>query len=441
MDIFDGKLDKLIEYKLAPLLFTSLEHSTSSVKGNLSNLDFEEEDVIDMFECTNNIISIDCNYGHIRSKTYVFKLPPKKSDRGRKKKVKVLKPRKYQGDGSCFNSQITFRVIGTHVRHRSSIPKTTSRDVTIVTMMHGLESVEKSYKIKVFRNGSITVPGILAEDLSDLTIPLGEVCAYLTDMFILPITVVSLYSVMKNYIFRLTNKQIDLRALQAHCAKHFGGLLNTRFSDISSYLVNPAFEDGDKTPIFDGWNAALVADPEKRLSYVELHRYLIDSCSSKNLHVDFDKLIVKIKSMPFEELYDSMQQLYKLLHANYISLHNDTYKIICKHLLSKYLLDINKYLTKSKDNMLSHIKYDPENYPGFLIKIKTPNEFKSTKKTTVKLFDSGKINIDGANSREEADFIYWWLNNLFYTNPQLIRRDDAAYDDSDSEFSSDSESG
>jgi hypothetical protein len=108
-------------------------------------------------------------------------------------------------------------------------------------------------------------------------------------------------------------------------------------------------------------------------------------------------------------------------------------------MLAKYTEELSVYLTKSKDNLLSHIKYDPEKYPGFLIKVKTPNAVDLDKKTTIKIFPSGKINIDGANSREEAEFIYYWLNSIFFENPDLIYSTNFNYDDPDSEFSSDSD--
>ena len=96
-------------------------------------------------------------------------------------------------------------------------------------------------------------------------------------------------------------------------------------------------------------------------------------------------------------------------------------------------------LMKSGNNLLSHIKYDPEKYPGFLVKIKTPNITDADKLTTIKIFPSGKINIDGANNRQEAEYIYYWINSIFYDNPKLIYNPDESYDTTDSEYSTGSE--
>src|SRR5208282_2061231 len=228
-------------------------------------------------------------YGHKVSLSYNTEPAERKSNRGRKKKEKTRKMRKYQGDGSSFNSQITFSVIGTHIRRTPVIPETAKPEIKVEKLGNGLESVTKAYKIKVFRNGSTTIPGILTEDMSDIAQPLREVCAYLGKMLLEDVRPISLYSVMQNYKCRLLEGQINIKKLQTYCEQHFHHLLNTRFSDIIDFLVNPAFEGDDVSPIFYVWNdvfAASVLDaPDCDVSYREMKRYLLDSMSSKNLYV------------------------------------------------------------------------------------------------------------------------------------------------------------
>jgi hypothetical protein len=99
------------------------------------------------------------------------------------------------------------------------------------------------------------------------------------------------------------------------------------------------------------------------------------------------------------------------------------------------LKDLYSKLKSHDDNKLSYIRYDPSRYNGFLIKIKTPTPTKPGKKTTIKIFNSGLINIDGANNRKEAELIYLWLNKLFVTNPDLLYRKGAQENvEPDSEF-------
>jgi len=446
MDIFAGSeqdTKKLKKFKSVELLFSPFENSTCSVNGWLCDVNFNEEDIIPFMLCTGNIIRLDCNYGHKVSDVIAKQQTEKKSNRGRKKKDKVKKMRKYQGDGSSFNSQITIGILGTHVRRKPFIPDKHSINAKIVGK--DLESVTKEYKIKVFRNGSITIPGVLTEDMSDIKQPLNEVCDYLSRLLIADVKPVTISSVMRNYKCRLLEGKIDIQRLQQFCEKHFHHLLNTKFSDIVDFLVNPAFKDAELSPLFEGWNEVFSSANDVSsmfnvvISYQEMQMYLSDSLSIKNLYVDFDKLIEKIEEYPLREAYAALYNFHDAVNDSYSSLDNAIYKKILRFLIAPQVEDLDKFLTKSKDNLLSHIKYDPEKYPGFLIKIKTPNIADQNKKTTIKIFPSGKINIDGANSKSEAEFIYYWLNYVFSTNPELIYNDDFDYNAPDSEFSSDSE--
>jgi hypothetical protein len=452
MDLFGDashNAERMKEFLEVPLLLSQFENSTCSVNGFLSNLQFDEEDLIPFIECNDKIVGIDCNFGHKVKPGYTSTTNPRRSNRGRKKKEKVKKNRKYQGDGSSFNSQITFIVLGTHIRKVPFVED--KRSQKAIKLVGGKEQITKEYKIKVFRNGSITIPGILTEDMSDVKAPLEEVCKCLSSVLCTETQLVAMYSVMRNYKCILLDGKIDIRNLQQFCERHFQHLLNTRFSDIVEFLINPAFEEADVSPLFEGWNEVLAADvclfetkesradsPEP-ISFSEMHRYLYDSMSTKNLYVDFDKLTTKIRSYRLGRIYYNLQIFYNVLTEEYHALTNDSYRRICYYLIESYIRDLEIYLTKSKDNLLSHIKYDPEKYPGFLIKIKTPNLIDKEKKTTIKVFPSGKINIDGANSRTEAEFIYYWFNWVLYKNPQLIYHGDFDYDGPDSEFSSDSE--
>jgi TATA-box binding protein (TBP) (component of TFIID and TFIIIB) len=49
--------------------------------------------------------------------------------------------------------------------------------------------------------------------------------------------------------------------------------------------------------------------------------------------------------------------------------------------------------------------------------------WKLNKRTTIKILRSGKINIDGANSIEEAYELYHWLENIFVKNYSTILYD------------------
>ncbi len=54
---------------------------------------------------------------------------------------------------------------------------------------------------------------------------------------------------------------------------------------------------------------------------------------------------------------------------------------------------------------ISLIKYNNDNYTGFIIKFLTPRDENEKKETTIAIFDSNKINLYGCNTKEEAEIL------------------------------------
>ena len=53
------------------------------------------------------------------------------------------------------------------------------------------------------------------------------------------------------------------------------------------------------------------------------------------------------------------------------------------------------------------------------------------KQTTIKLYSKGKINIDGANNSEEANYLYYWLNTFLRDTPGILYDPEINMDDLD----------
>jgi hypothetical protein len=172
-------------------IFTTLTPSTLTAKGNFTNIEFVEENIIDMLRVPDggHILKIGCNYGVILNKNPDYKIPPPKvriSNRGRKPKIKPKSSRKLQGSGLYFSSQITFEIYNT--------------------------DNQKIYKIKLFRNGNFQVPGVKRPDMSDLIKPITILREYLRKEFANPnINITYFISVMRNYICRIINPDILIR--------------------------------------------------------------------------------------------------------------------------------------------------------------------------------------------------------------------------------------
>lgn len=210
-------------------LLSPLEPSTLTAKGKFSEIQFNEEEIIDMLNMPENdcILKIGCNYGEIINLESSFqpnKVNAKKSNRGRKPKVKAKSKRKLQGTGKYFSSQITFEIY--HPEYK------------------------KIYKIKLFRNGHFQVPGVSHTEMDDLIYPITVLRDYLRkEFFDDSIKIVYFISVMRNYkcSFRNPKLFVYLNKLEKVLINEKKGvnfnnqlneLLDSRFSPKENQWVN-----------------------------------------------------------------------------------------------------------------------------------------------------------------------------------------------------------
>jgi len=446
MDLFQNpnEFEKvLVENKKKPLLFTVMRNSVSTIEGRIDGVYIDERALTDL-ECEGNIVAIDSNFHHSKLASY-RPVVAKKSNRGRKKHPKKRKARKLQGDGSCFNSQITFTTVGSHIRENPLV-EIAGKLQPLIDDPHSKkakklpgnrELVTKEYKIKVFRNGKISIPGVLTEDFSDIQGPLLDLCDYISRLFDEPVELYGLKAVMNNYKLFIKDGKIDIIQLQDYCTRHFTNLVNTKFSDIRDFILSPdyilvseALESQDQHPFHHLYKS----HEEISIDYLEMLNKLTQLGSHKNLYINFENLCEEINKAAVVEIHEKVESFMGAVYDDcFVTLKQETAARIREFMLTPILNNLNTLLSNSQDNMLSFFRYNPERYSGFVIKVKTPTENKPQKKTTIKIFPSGKINIDGAPDRKHAEYIYYWLNSIFLDNPQILYRDGDDY--SDEEFS------
>jgi TATA-box binding protein (TBP) (component of TFIID and TFIIIB) len=273
-------------------IFTEFSPGALQVQAKLSNVDFHEEDLIFAMQPRGNIIKMECNYGVSYNTEHTIPPPPKKtSNRGRKPKDKMKnkKNRKTQGNGMSFSSQMSFWVIFNN-------------------------NFDKIYKVKVFRNGTVKIPGILCPELTDAYKVIDVIKKGLSACLMEDIQLVEIHATMRNYKFKI---------------------------NIENTLVH----------------------------LPTIKQKFIESVESKN---------------PLTE-------------------------------------------------KLFQIKYNSERYPGLIVKFSTPTLINKDKQVTVKMFQSGKVNIDGANQKEQAWYYYNVLNQFYLQYADDILYTPVVLDDSSSE--------
>jgi len=148
--------------------FTDLLLSTITVESKISNIKFKENELIPKLsfdvlslkeqEKYKDIIKIGCNYQEFITDKYIeLTTPVKKSNRGRKKKIKPVSNRKVQGNGKYFNSQITFTILDA-------------------------ENKNKFYHLKLFTNGTIQIPYVCNENIEIIKPIIELVINYIKDI-------------------------------------------------------------------------------------------------------------------------------------------------------------------------------------------------------------------------------------------------------------------
>jgi TATA-box binding protein (TBP) (component of TFIID and TFIIIB) len=292
---FSNSILDIIEQFSKPkaYIFGTMYSSTLTAQGSLSNVEFEEKDLIYTVNAIGRIKKITCNYGEVYNKDFKeVVLRKKQTNRGRKPKVKPRNVRKNQGNGKYFNSQITFWV-------------------------QSLTTMSKYYKIKLFRNGTIEIPGGLEPSMNDIWSAVHVVRDEIADCLITDVHIVELYSIMRNYKF-------------------------------------------------------ITIDTTSRINISMLYNIFIKAHEKKCPGV-----------------------------------HN-----------------------------ITEIKYNIERYPGLIIKFSTPITRNPLKQTTIKMFQSGKVNIDGAISEECAAYYYNWINDFYISHAKeiiYVPNSVVIYSDSDSD--------
>lgn len=347
-----------------PLLEPEITLSTMTLDGYISNVKFDKEKAIDYLDLTDRIVEIGCNYGHKISENY--KLMPCYKDRITKKKSKGEgKKRRSQGLGTHFNSQITFTII-------------TDKDP-----LH-------SYQVKLFTNGRVQIPGIgklsknneeLLEDI--LTVVVSYISSVPDTLLYNPNNAVNVL-----YLSPILQNFKSLTLLTKDCMR------DTRI-----------MQDGDKrymlVPFINlrEFELALIRSlPTMRPPFpIDTFSFNPERYSGMTIKFSTPKVITGNTKI------DKFMELAKLYY----------HKKVKRTKIHKP--DFNE----TDDKITRTVK---------MMQLKWHENCKGSKKnrkklTTVKLFRSGKINIDHVNNNEQAILIrkyvvdiimYHWYSIIYY---------------------------
>lgn len=340
--------------------------STMTLDGQISNVKFDKITAIEHLQLTDSVVEIGCNYGYKILEEYKSMSCYKDRMKKKQKRNAQTSNKRKQGLGTHFNSQITFTL-------------TTEIDK------------DNSYQVKLFTNGRIQIPGIgklskrndeLIEDI------LNKMISYIMlheNTLMLnkenECQVQYLIPILQNY------KSKTLMAPDCTKKEKFITEFGTKF------IITP--------------NLDLLKLERIIVEYREKHRFnlLIDSVSFyperyAGMLIKFSTPKIITGSYKLDKFIEMVKLIYhrKAKKSKCIK-PNVAYKNICP--IADETADdmtddeITKQQYRKMDRIVKTMQYFwYENNKS------TPKYRK--KLTTVKLFKSGKINLDHVNSTEEA---------------------------------------
>lgn len=426
-------------------IFTPLKNSTTTVQGYLDSISFNESKLIEEFgivDDTSNIKAIECNYGCLYFSGYTIdaqKFKIKRINNAAKAK------NNHPGLGIAFNSQITFTV----------------------------ESENTLYKIKVFRSGTLHIPGSKHPNMYDVINPVTEVINYL-----------KVYMQCDNGFSFKNSIKHKLPLYEAYynilASNNYTATVDLH-PNIINCLINVKVNTKDDPTLTEKVNRLCKNSYLYHMNFVYYHL-----CAYREKSNEFNKVINNIMKTfvtftDFANLCNNMSNIklsyLKPLMRNYKwNLINPKLRLNIDHLDAlltnfkntnnysvletnpniKKIIDV--YLSNTNDINLSEtimqsdkgfilnckfirpiidissIEYDEDNYPK-----KSKNKiisgnliYKFDRKVTVKFHKTGKINIDGCSNFNEIEEIYHWFHLLFHNNTDLLVDPDSIVNDPDS---------
>jgi hypothetical protein len=406
------------KYKIDRHILTELINSTLTVQTKFINTSFDIQTIVSKLETDTVCIKLDTNFGHKKDPSYPE--DKVKSNKGRKKKIKPVSERKKQGDGTTFNG-----VLNIVVRiEKSYYPEKIQMQI--------IEDY-KLYKFKLFGNGTISIPGALMQDLSDAVHVVEIVRDYLNRSD--PIFNITDYEplkiIMLDYKFGINIEHfdqyndiiggaVDLNNLKNRWTSERDNLINISGDSLISYLNYYTIDE--------------------YVDMLKLNEYTQTLYSDiRPVWVDKGKLKQYLSSDEIQTILKKREIYFEGLKMENIQLPSNITNSIKIHLFKKAVMKILEKIDKDPENMRSSVKYNNGSYQGLILSINTPNPSNKEKKTKIKIFASGKVNIDGANSHEEAIVIYEWINYIFVMNYDdfIINPENPKFLEKDPDYSTD----
>ncbi len=351
--------------------------STMTLDGIITNVKFDKVDAIKHLELTNRVVEIGCNYGYKILEEYKTWSCYKDRMTRKKRRGGQNKSRK-QGLGTHFNSQITFTIVS-------------EKDAV------------NSYQVKLFTNGRVQIPGIgklskrndeLLEDILSVTV--SYIASY-PDVLMLnkknPVDVEYLSPILQNYksVTLLADDCMYETRIVVEGTKRFQLIPFLDLAALERCILK--FRSEYRTPLpID----SIAFNPER-------YSGMLIKFSTPVMHTGNykrDKFIELIKLMYHKKVNNKARPVRPVAQPEEF----DHQTCSCEGDCVEDCLSNRKMMRVTRT--LQQYWY---------INSKSTKRFRA-KLTTVKLFRSGRINLDHVNDHEQAVTIRQFIVKMIMDN-------------------------
>ncbi|ARA71921.1 hypothetical protein BNJ_00081 [Kaumoebavirus] len=232
----------------------------------------------------------------------------------------------------------------------------------------------------------------------------------------------------------------DVREVLEILGNYLSGVLKTdvHYEDLFATMINYCISANSLIDLTRTYETLLAERKEKYHYYFEdVYRYLIQAKS-----FDPDRMFAMLDVSEYKGWYTTKTSLVKkvvrVLEANGVKL--SQLSETDEETFEKIKNELRATLMRSKHNIVAQIRYLSERYSGLCIRLRRPYAHKPDKQLTIKIFGSGKINIDAALSDLDAYWAAAFIKDFFYRHPHLtwkegqqrvvdVSLDDLVFDD------------
>ena len=406
-----------------------LSESTTNATIKIKNISFDILELYNNLECNRYVLEIKIpenykptkDYENYKRYKYYAKLDyKKKTKRGRKKNNNNIKKK-----NKCFGTCIQIEIIMYSKKLLKGDEKYFDKSFTLNSITYYPEV----WKIKLFRNGTITVCGVKDTKMDNFIITINYFIKYIqrylkfsdNDVGELLLGTSDAGTKLNNYKTIVIDYKIDIYLLEKYFINYFSKKCYISINNLIKAIKTPSIIDMDDFT----WKNINKLSNNFQLNYDEMFMRSLNINDKEIAIISKENLILKLKSLNIKDIYMNILLYLSLINQHsYINYSNTDISHIVETIIYESIKNEMHNLTNElliKEGVsISRIAYNSNKYSSLLIYFNVWINENYKNVPVVKIFPSGKINIDGCCNKDVALLIFDWIKKLLIENPDFV---------------------